>query len=217
MRLLAKIALLSALLLGAGAAQAKEHVVADGQTWGKIAKRYQISIAALCKANGMSRRDKIRVGQRLTIPASDEDAETIASAPKEAPEEDKSEPEPRKEEPRKEREDPDDRSLGGGLRQIDLPGAAPAYYFEPQGKGRLGLKPVLVYLHGRGGHPEADCRRWARVARGYGWLVCPSGPVPYGAPSHREFIEHNTPQEYRAPGADIGALIAWLTAKASKK
>src|ERR1051325_5122579 len=23
-----------------------------------------------------------------------------------------------------------------------------------------------------------------------------SGPVPYGAPSHREFIEHNTPQEY---------------------
>lgn len=44
-----------------------------------------------------------------------------------------------------------------------------------------------------------------------------SGPVPYGAPSHREFIEHNTPQEYRAPGADIGALIAWLTAKASKK
>ena len=44
-----------------------------------------------------------------------------------------------------------------------------------------------------------------------------SGPVPYGAPTHREFIEHVTPQEYRAPAADIGALIAWLTSKAAKK
>jgi len=44
-----------------------------------------------------------------------------------------------------------------------------------------------------------------------------SGPVPYGAPSHREFIEHNTPQEYRAPAADFASLIAWLTAKAAKK
>src|ERR1044072_8655689 len=44
-----------------------------------------------------------------------------------------------------------------------------------------------------------------------------TGPVPYGAPSHREFIEHNTPQEYRAPAADLGSLSAWLTAKAAKK
>jgi predicted esterase len=197
MRLLPKIALLSALVLGAGAAHGKEHVVANGQTWGKIAKRYQISIAALCKANGMSRRDKIRPGQRLTIPSSDEDAEAPAP-PKAADNEDK-----RKDEPRKEREDPDDRSLGGGLRQIDLPGAAPAYYFEPQGKGRLSLKPVLVYLHGRGGHPEADCRRWARVARGYGWLVCPSGPVPYG---DGRAWDNNWPSAHHATMAAINAL-----------
>ena len=44
-----------------------------------------------------------------------------------------------------------------------------------------------------------------------------SGPVPYGAPTHREFIEHVTPIEYRAPPANIAALIAWLTQKASKK
>jgi hypothetical protein len=44
-----------------------------------------------------------------------------------------------------------------------------------------------------------------------------NGPVPYGAPSHREFIEHNTPIEYRAPGADLGALFAWLAEKAAKK
>jgi predicted esterase len=206
------MAVLGALLLPAGAAGAKEHVVADGQTWGKIAKRYQISIAALCKANGMSRRDKIRPGQRLTIPESDEEAEAPTPAPAPAPapaeSEGRREPEPRKDEPRKDeprkdREDPDDRSVGGGLRQIDLPGAAPAYYFPPQGKGRLGLRPVLVYLHGRGGHPEADCRRWASVARGYGWLVCPSGPVPYG---DGRAWDNNWPSAHHATMAAINAL-----------
>ena len=37
-----------------------------------------------------------------------------------------------------------------------------------------------------------------------------NGPVPHGAPTHREMIEHVTPKEYRAPAADIGALIRWL-------
>ena len=90
-------------LLSAGAAGAKEHVVGDGQTLGKIAKRYQISIAALCKANGISRRDKIKPGQRLTIPGSDAEAEAVAAAPAPAPNaaegESKPEPEARKEEP----------------------------------------------------------------------------------------------------------------------
>jgi predicted esterase len=201
MRFLAKIALLGALLLPPGVADAKEHVVSEGQTWGGIAKRYQISIAALCKANGMSRRDKIRPGQRLTIPSSDDDVEE--PAPKADESHEKRKDEPRKDEPRKDREDPDDRSLGGGLRQIDLPGAAPAYYFEPQGKGRLSLKPVIVYLHGRGGHPDADCRRWARVARGYGWLVCPSGPVPYG---DGRAWDNNWPSAQHATMAAINAL-----------
>lgn len=44
-----------------------------------------------------------------------------------------------------------------------------------------------------------------------------TGPVPYGAPTHREFIEHVTPIEYRAPAANFAALIAWLTEKAAKK
>jgi len=43
-----------------------------------------------------------------------------------------------------------------------------------------------------------------------------SGPVPYGAPSHQEMINHVTPQEYRAPYADIGNLIRWLSDKAKK-
>jgi len=43
-----------------------------------------------------------------------------------------------------------------------------------------------------------------------------SGPVPYGAPSHQEMINHVTPQEYRAPYADIGNLIHWLNEKTKK-
>ena len=208
MRLLARIALCGALLLGATAADAKEHVVQDGQTIGKIAKRYQLSIAELCDANGITRRTKIKPGQRLTIPVPGEAATEPASLRKEEPapaaeERRERTEEPRKEEPRKEREDPDDRSVGGGLRQIDLPGASPAYYFPPQGKGRLGLKPVIVYLHGRGGHPEADCRRWAGVARGYGWLVCPSGPVPYG---DGRAWDNNWPSAHHATMAAINAL-----------
>ena len=212
MRLLARIALSCSLLLVTGSAVGKEHVVADGQTLGKIAKRYQISIAALCKANGISRREKIKAGQHLTIPGPDDaDGGTETASFKDSSKDNDDagearEAEPRRDEARdarKDREDPDDRSVGGGLRQIDLPGAAPAYYFEPQGKGRLGLKPVLVYLHGRGGHPEADCRRWAPLARRYGWLVCPSGPVPYG---DGRAWDNNWPSAHHATMAAINAL-----------
>lgn len=212
MRFLPRIALACALLLCSGVAASKEHVVTDGQTWGKIAKRYQISIAALCKANNLTRRDKIKPGMRLTIPDGKDDDGTTTASLRELGEADDPEARPapppspsRKEDSRKDkdREDPDDRSVGGGLRQIDLPGAAPAFYFEPAGKGRLGLKPVLVYLHGRGGHPEADCRRWASLARRYGWLVCPSGPVPYG---DGRAWDNNWPSAHHATMAAINAL-----------
>ena len=43
-----------------------------------------------------------------------------------------------------------------------------------------------------------------------------TGPVPYGAPTHREIVEHITPREYRAPAADISALIRWLAERAQK-
>jgi hypothetical protein len=43
-----------------------------------------------------------------------------------------------------------------------------------------------------------------------------SGPVPYGAPTHREMIEHVTPKEFRAPAADLSALIRWLAERAKK-
>jgi hypothetical protein len=39
------------------------------------------------------------------------------------------------------------------------------------------------------------------------------GPVPYGAPTHAEFLRHITPQEYRAPAADFSSLFRWLAEK----
>jgi len=42
------------------------------------------------------------------------------------------------------------------------------------------------------------------------------GPVPSSAPTHKEMIEHVTPQEYRAPAADLGALARWLAERAKK-
>lgn len=43
-----------------------------------------------------------------------------------------------------------------------------------------------------------------------------SGPVPYGAPTHREMIEHVTPKEFRAPAADLSALVRWLAERSRK-
>jgi len=42
------------------------------------------------------------------------------------------------------------------------------------------------------------------------------GPVPYGAPTHKDMIEHVTPKEYRAPAADFSALLRWLAERAKK-
>jgi|CXWL01.1.fsa_nt_gi hypothetical protein len=43
--------------------------------------------------------------------------------------------------------------------------------------------------------------------------VLPGGPIPYGAPTHREMIEVMTPKEYRAPVMDFSALMRWLEGK----
>jgi predicted esterase len=166
------------LLLPAANALADQdvHVVADGQTLGRIAKRYNLSIEELCKANGITRREKIKPGQKLVIPSPGEDP---APAPK-ANADSKPEPAPERQRDEKDEETKnDDVRLSGGMRLMELPNGGRAYYFEPTGPGRRSLKPVIVYLHGRGGHPEADCRRWAPIARPFGWLACPVGPVEH--------------------------------------
>ncbi len=61
--------------------------------------------------------------------------------------------------------------------RLEVPGQADAFYYRANGRG---LKPVIIYLHGRGGNPEEDCRKWARVATQFGWLLCPQGPEDRG-------------------------------------
>lgn len=56
---------------------------------------------------------------------------------------------------------------------LEVPGYPDAYYFKPRTHAR---RPILMYLHGRGGNAFEDCRKWARVARQFGWVVCPQGP-----------------------------------------
>lgn len=172
---------LSALLLGlalllpatAAVAEAGTHVVADGQTLGRIAKRYNVSIEAICKANGISRRDPIKPGQKLVIPDKDD-----GGSPAAAKDEQKDQ---REDKEGKKQQEYDGPKLGGGMRLLNLPAGGKAYYFEPSGPGRHSLKPVIVYLHGRGGQPDADCRRWAPLVRRLGWLACPAGPSAHNA------------------------------------
>jgi len=66
--------------------------------------------------------------------------------------------------------------VGDPLR-LEVPGQADAFYYRAHGKG---LKPVIMYLHGRGAHPSEECRKWARVATQFGWVVCPSGSEDRG-------------------------------------
>jgi hypothetical protein len=42
-----------------------------------------------------------------------------------------------------------------------------------------------------------------------GFDISPSAAIPYGAPTHAEFLQHWTPQAYRAPTAPVGALAGW--------
>jgi hypothetical protein len=43
-----------------------------------------------------------------------------------------------------------------------------------------------------------------------------NGPVPYGAPTHREILDVITPREFRSPAMDFNALFYWLANKAKK-
>jgi len=179
----------------------RTHVVGKGHTLGKIAKRYHVSIEDLCKANGIERRSPLKPGTKLVIPEAGDDTDKSSKDDEESTDSEASESaddtddkKPAKAEKaasKAEKEDkaadeddednPKSRNFGSdGLRVLEVPGHGESYYYEPVGAGRKSMKPVVMYLHGRGGNPMRDCRRWAPVARRFGWLVCPSGPSPHG-------------------------------------
>jgi hypothetical protein len=43
-----------------------------------------------------------------------------------------------------------------------------------------------------------------------------TGPVPYGAPTHQQMIDHVTPREFSSPVMDFNALFRWLAEKAKQ-
>ena len=71
---------------------------------------------------------------------------------------------------------------GAAPQTLENPGFPAAHFYKPR-SGRK-MKPVIIYLHGRGGNPEEGCRQWAKVATEFGWLLCPAGQENRGPGSH---------------------------------
>lgn len=88
--------------------------------------------------------------------------------------------------------------------RLEVHGFPDAFYYRPRGRG---MKPVLVYLHGRGANPEEDCRKWAHVATQFGWVLCPSGPEDRGGGT-RGWANNAT-----LGGQDLDAALDALRAK----
>jgi predicted esterase/LysM repeat protein len=142
------------------------HVVARGNTIGKLAHLYHLRELSILHANGLRRTDQLRPGQTLVIPTGDDDPIITTSSD---------------DEPAGHAKRSTGKTSRSGLPELSVPGAGPTYYYDPLGPARNTMRPVLVYLHGRGGDAEQDCRKWAPVARRYGWLICPSGPVVHNS------------------------------------
>jgi LysM repeat protein/predicted esterase len=146
---------------------AQNYVVVWGDTLSEIAERSQVSLGDILEANHLDRSDTLREGQTLRIPLSAESATESAPAPRHAPDADAAQGK---------------HPLAGALPEtLSVTPTSTVYFYRPLGRGRLGLKPVIVYLHGRGNQPALDCQRWAPIARKLGWLVCPSGPEARGS------------------------------------
>lgn len=142
-------------------APTRVHIVAQGNTLASIAKSYGASVDTILKANHLDRKDRLQIGQKLVIPG-DTPLPTTPEKPEKF-------------------DEPSPPASASGMQQMDIPGTSgPAYYFEPTGPGHNSMRPVIVYVHGRGAEPAKYCKRWARVARNLGWLVCPSGPEDRG-------------------------------------
>lgn len=43
-----------------------------------------------------------------------------------------------------------------------------------------------------------------------------SGPVPFSAPTHQDFLSFVTPQEFSTPPFDLSALMSWLAQRFGK-
>src|SRR5687767_6664520 len=76
---------LSSTRVEAAQRSGRAHVVYPGQTLAMIAKRYNVTVEELCKANGITKRTPIRPKQKLVIPSKTEDAVVPAAISKSRP------------------------------------------------------------------------------------------------------------------------------------
>src|SRR5512133_3677300 len=107
----------------------RTHAVADGQTLGKIAKRYHLKIESICGANGIRRNEKLKLGQELVIPNGDDDPIIELGPP---PSDDDDGPARR------------NNTNPNSMKELEVPGAGPVYYYEPTGAGRMSMRPIVV-------------------------------------------------------------------------
>ena len=63
--------------VAAAASSPRYHTVAGGQRLGSIAKRYSVSVDAICTANGIDRNQRLKVGEKLLVPGKDDKDGTI--------------------------------------------------------------------------------------------------------------------------------------------
>lgn len=58
--------------LASAASSPRYHTVAGGQRLGSIAKRYGVTIEAMCTANGIDRNQRLKVGDKLLVPSKED-------------------------------------------------------------------------------------------------------------------------------------------------
>lgn len=145
----------------------RSYTVVSGDTLGKIARQYGVTVEAIKKANPRA-RGSLKIGQKFLIPPPNVAVTKPLAAPTPTVEE------------KTTRADAPEPASPSEMQQLSVPGAPPALYYEPTGPGRMSMRPVIMYLHGRGAEPDRYCRRWASVARRFGWVVCPQGPEDRG-------------------------------------
>lgn len=50
-----------------------------------------------------------------------------------------------------------------------------------------------------------------------GYDISASSPLPYGAPTHQDFISHWTPQAFKSPAMDISSLAVWAIGQLTQR
>jgi uncharacterized protein YcbK (DUF882 family) len=70
--ILAPLLILAWAELASAASSPRYHTIANGQRLGSIAKRYGVTVDAMCTANGIERTQRLKVGDKLLVPSKED-------------------------------------------------------------------------------------------------------------------------------------------------